>query len=74
MTIKTCDCCGKQTDNLITIYERYKVENVSEICESCESEINEQLANINKTTVILKNNFITQFIHNLKSRLSKQTP
>lgn len=68
ITTKTCDTCGKNVEELVTIKDEYQVDNIAEVCPACEKEIDDILLSCTKALHIKKKNFIRDFIRNLKAR------
>ena len=65
MTTHQCDICKQKVDKLVKIYDQWKVDDISEICEKCEKEINSVLDATIKAQQIQRHNFVRRFIKSM---------
>lgn len=69
--MKTCDCCGKETQELNTLNENYATKEIKELCHNCLNEVMMVSVNIDKMLRKPKYNLVKNFIIELKNRLKE---
>ena len=47
--MKICDLCSKETDELITLANEYRLLETSEVCEECFEKIKNLIAELRRT-------------------------
>lgn len=63
--MQTCDICGKQTADLVSLKSVYQTDDIKEICSDCQVTVNNQLDKLFKITFKTNQHWLKTFMMNL---------